>query len=76
MKVILWLSFAAMTLTADGFDSIRMVQEREARAVRDAEKTKAAVYPAPAKQEDPKRAERLAVLDKQIKEMKDVNGSR
>ena len=75
MKVILWLTFAAMALAADGFDPIRMVQEREAHARRDAEKSMAAVYPAPAKQEDPKRAERLAILDQQIKRMEEKDVS-
>lgn len=68
MKVILWLAFGAMALAADGgFDSIRMVQEREARAQRDRAKT-AAAKPAAVIQEDAKRAERLAALEKQITE--------
>lgn len=68
MRFIILLSCAGMALTADGFDPIRTIQEREARARRDAEKSKAAVYLAPAKDET-KRAEWLAALDKQIKEV-------
>lgn len=68
-----WLvSFMAVGLAhtaanSSGFDPVRIVQEREARARRDAEKTKAAVLPA-AERNDDKRAERLAALDRVIRD--------